>query len=295
MIASLECLPCLSHQATVTARLSTGSTTQQQAGLGEALMHLAIMEPATPPAMVAEDLQRTLSRHTGAADPYLDVRQRLTLAAKSLLPALLRMKQKAHNPREIAIRVAAAGNLLEAARDPAQAGAAMEAAWEATARGQLAIDHSAALHDTAAHARHIVYLADNAGEVIWDRLLIEQLGAAKVTLVVRLLPYLHDALAEDLDFSSWLVAPRVVAFDNPLAIDSSKSPLPSLDRLLAKADLIIAKGSDWPERLAGHVPTEKCFFILAPSCRRVASWFGVSPQALVVAHAATLLSSTPDA
>ena len=290
MIESLECLPCLSRQATLTARLSTDSAAKQQAGLGEALMHLAMMEPATFPTIVAEDIQRTVSRHTGSADPYTDVRQRLTAAALALLPALSRMKEEADDSWAVAIRIATAGNLLEEARDPAQAGPAMEAAWQATTKGQLALDHGKAFRDAVSHANHIVFLADNAGEVIWDRLLIELFGTSKVTLVVRRRPYLHDAQVEDLDLSSWILAPRVVAFDDPLPGHPMPERAHLLDQLLAKADIVVAKGSDWPERLTGRVHAEKCFHLLAPSCRRTASRFGVQPKSLVVVHAAALPS-----
>ncbi len=294
MIESLDCLPCLSRQAAVTVRLSTNNTSKQQAGMGEALMHLAMMDQSTPPSLAAEDVQRTLSRHTGSSDPYTDVRHRLTAAARALLPALLRMKHEADDPWAFAIRVSAAGNLLEAARDPNEAGSAMEAAWKATARGELVLDHGAALRAAVAQASNIVFLADNAGEVIWDHLLIDLLGAARVTLAVRGQPYLHDALAEDLDFSTWLVPPRVVTFDEPLAGHPTKTTVRSLDQLLAKADLVIAKGSEWPERLGGRVPAEKCFYILAPACQRVAKRFGVPAKALVAAHASALPELPPN-
>lgn len=293
MIENLDCVPCLSRQAAVTARLSTSNTSKQQAGMGEALMHLAMMEYSTIPSMAAEDLQRTLSRHTGSADPYREVRQRLTAAARALLPALMRMKREAEDPWEFSIRVAAAGNLLEEARDPNQAGSAMEAAWQATARGELVVNHGEALQAAASHASNIVFLADNAGEVVWDRLLIDLLGAARVTLAVRRQPYLHNALADDVDFSTWLVPPLIATFDDPLPGHPTTIPGRFLDQLLATADVVIAKGSEWPECLSGRVPLEKCFYILAPACARVAARFGVPVKSLVAVHAASLPSLIP--
>lgn len=293
MIDSIDCLPCLSRQAATTARLSTSNTAKQQAGMGEALMHLAMMEPSTPPTLVGEDLQRTLSRHTGNSDPYAEIRQRLTVAARALLPALLRMKQESEDPWEFALRVCAAGNLLEAAREPNQAGPAMDAAWQAAARGTLVIDHSSALRFAANQAGEILFLADNAGEVVWDRLLIDLLGAARVSLAVRHQPYLHKAIVRDLDFATWLVPPRVAIYDDPPPGHPGDHTVQSLDQLLAKSDLVITKGSEWPERLAGRMSPEKCFFILAPACPRVAARFGVAHKALVVTQAFELPPRPP--
>lgn len=288
MIDSLDCLPCLSHQAATTARLATSDASRQQAGMGEVLMHLAMMDPSTPPPLAADDLQRTLSRHAGNADPYAEIRLSLTQAARALFPALLRMKQSSNDPWSFALLVSAAGNLLEAARDPAMAGAAMETAWQATTRGSLTINHGAELHAAAGQASHILFLADNAGETVWDRLLIDDLGAARVTLAIRHLPYLHAALREDLDLTSWPVAPSVATYDDPPPGHRPSGEVTSLDRLLAESDLVIAKGSSWPDRLRGRVPARTCFHILAPACTRVATRFGVAARALVVAQASNL-------
>lgn len=294
MIDSLDCLPCLSRQAATTARLSTGDTAKQQAGIGEALMHLAMMEPSTPPSIVAEDLQRTLLRHTGRSDPYTEVRQRLTVAARALLPALLRMKNESDDPWSFSLRVSAAGNLLDAARDPAQAGLAMDEAWQATARGELVLDHGDELRTATERTGDLLFLADNAGEVVWDRLLIDQLGAARVTLAVRHQPYLHKAVASDLEFTTWLVPPRVAIYDDPPPGHAAANNVRTLDELLAKAELVIAKGSDWLERLRGRVPAAQSFHILAPACLRVATRLGVSVKALVAAHASALPALPPN-
>ena len=48
-----------------------------------------------------------------------------------------------------------------------------------------------------AKAQSILYLADNAGEIVFDRLLIEQLSPERVTLVVRGGPIINDATIAD--------------------------------------------------------------------------------------------------
>lgn len=286
MIEPLDCLPCLSRQAALTARLSTPDAARQQAGLGEALMHLAMTEPSTPLPAVVDDVQRTLARHTGSDDPYFEVRERLGNAARSLLPALLRMKRNAEDPWAFSVLVSAAGNLLEEARDPAKAGPAMDAAWQATARGTLAIDHVEALKSVSHASSSLLFLADNAGEIVWDSLLIDLLGPARVTIGVQRQPCLHNATADDLSFVTWPVPPRIAVFEEPPPGYPSRKP-PSLDRLLAQSDLVVAKGSEWFERLSQHPSAPKRFHILAPFCSRVAARLGVEPRELV----ATLLPS----
>ena len=284
MIAAVECLPCLSRQATVTAQLATPDAARQQAGLGEVLFHLAMADAGTPLHLVAEDVQRTLARHTGEPDPYAATRRKLTIAAQAMLPALRRLVGEANDPWAMALRIATAGNLLEQARDPARVGAALQAAWRAATGGPLALDDGDALRAAARAARRILFLADNAGEVVWDRLLIEQLGRRRVTLVVRRRPSWHDATLDDVALADWPEAPRCVAVDEALPGYPAPASGRTLAPLLEQADLIVAKGADGLARLAGRVPPERRFHLFAPGCARQAAPLGVAVQALVVAH-----------
>jgi uncharacterized protein with ATP-grasp and redox domains len=99
-------------------------------------------------------------------------------------------------------------------------------------------------------ADDILYLADNAAEIVFDRLLIEQLSREKVTLVVRGAPVSNDATMSDAEDTGLTDLLEVI--DN-----GSDAPGTILDdcshtfrQRFDSADLIIAKGRGTTNHLA---------------------------------------------
>jgi len=139
-----------------------------------------------------------------------------------------------------------------------------------------------ALRREVEKARSILYLADNAGEIVLDYLLIEQLGPARVTLAVRGAPVLNDAT---------LVDARAVGLDVMVAVIDNGSDAPGtvledcseafLERL-AEADVIVAKGQGNYETLSQEA--RNLFFLFKAKCPVIAEHAGVSLGAHVLAR-----------
>jgi len=139
-------------------------------------------------------------------------------------------------------------------------------------------------HQAVAKARSILYLADNAGEIAFDRLLIEQISPERVTLVVRGTPVLNDAT---------LVDAQAVGLDAIVEIIDNDSDAPGtlLDdcsqefrRRFAGADLIIAKGQGNYESLRNQ--PGNLFFLFKIKCPLVANHLMQPVGTQVLAHAA---------
>ncbi|MFH0900848.1 MAG: ARMT1-like domain-containing protein [Pseudomonadota bacterium] len=104
--------------------------------------------------------------------------------------------------------------------------------------------------EAAAKATEFLCLADNAGEIAVDRLVIEELGAERVTVAVRGAPVLNDATIED---------PQQVGLDELVRVIDNGSDAPvtilkdcssTFRKRFDQADLIIAKGQGNFETLA---------------------------------------------
>ncbi len=67
--ATLECIPCLCRETVAAVRAATPDAALQDAILGEALFHLAMRDPALPPAALAEDLRRLIATRLGSPAP----------------------------------------------------------------------------------------------------------------------------------------------------------------------------------------------------------------------------------
>ncbi len=235
----------------------------------------------TPAPLAAALALASFSRLTGVADPFREERARGNALVLAAMPELRRRLAQAAEPLRDAVRMAMAGNVLDSAAPHAGS------FHEALARlldGPLAIDHLGALRERLAGARSLLYLADNAGEIVVDRLLLEQLGVEDSTVVVRGRPAWNDALLADAATAGLAEVARVV--DNG---DGAPGTLldrvrPELRRLFAEADLVISKGQGNYETLA-HERRPGLFFVLVAKCDVVSDMLGVARGGGILLHA----------
>ena len=192
---------------------------------------------STPPQL-AYRIHQQVQQLTNNIDPYRDDKDQATQQALALYPELKKKVREASDPLEMAIRIAIAGNIIDL-------GVAESYDLEATLKRVLtqpfAINDLVALRSALARSVSVLYLADNAGETLFDRVLIES-PELPVSYAVKAGPIINDATHED----------AVAAGIDQIAeiIDNgSNAPGTLLDQCselfrkrFAQADLIIAKG-----------------------------------------------------
>ena len=278
MKTQLECVPCFARQVFDAVAEAVADPARREVLLRRLLREIAEADWSDSPPAIAQRLHRAIRRELGDPDPYLAVKDRMNRMALDLLPAL-RARLAAHpDPREAAVRVAIGGNLLDvgaktqiAAEDlPAH----LETIWTQPLRGDVA-----SLFAAAERARSILYLADNAGEIVFDRLLIEQLPVGKVVVAVRGAPVLNDAVRADAETAG---LPELV----PVVDNGSDAPGTILDDCsadfrarFAAADLVIAKGQGNYETLS---ETDRpIYFLFTVKCPLVAARVGEPVGSLV--------------
>jgi len=131
----------------------------------------------------------------------------------------------------------------------------------------LAVDDYEPFAAVLRRAQRVLYLADNAGEIVFDRVLIEALPAAAVTAVVKSEPFINDATAVD---ASATGLEHVAAI---MEIAPGVTEPQAFGQAWHEADAIIAKGQANYEALsAAGGPT---FFLLIAKCDLVARHIGV--------------------
>ena len=141
---------------------------------------------------------------------------------------------------------------------------------------QGAVDH----RDSIGNAGSILYLADNAGEIVFDRVLIEQLSAPRVTLVVRGAPVINDATMIDACAAGLHEIVNVIdnGSDAPGTILEDCSE--DFRRRFTEADVVLAKGQGNFETLS-DAPRE-VFFLFKAKCSVIAERAGWSVGSLVL-------------
>ncbi len=273
MITDLSCLSC---QVRMVSDVITAHLGQQperaQAAMRCALRLLAEADLDQPPPQIAGLVQRGI-RHLVGPDPYRAYKDRSTALALDLLPRLRTRLAAAVDPLALALRLAAAGNLIDAGVHGTLPEAAICTALDTVDHRDLDPEGVAGFVQAAATAERILYLADNAGELVLDRLLIEVLGPQRVTLVLRGAPILNDATREDLAASGipadWTVLDN--GHDAPGTVLAQCRP--QLRQAFAAADLVISKGQGNYETLSGC--GRPVFFLFTVKCAAIAGRTGL--------------------
>lgn len=275
----LDCVPCLLRQAVEAPRMVAASEKVQEAVVRKILQELSGGDFSQSPPVLAQSIHRHIRELTGLKDPYKEIKGRFNALALNLLPALEQKVAEAQQPMETAVRLAIAGNVIDMGisgtlRDR-QVEEAIEHALTAPLQGELA-----QFAEAVSCAKQILYLTDNAGEIVFDRLLLQQLPLERVTVAVKGAPVINDATREDAGAAGIDTLAEVIdnGSDAPgtLLSECSETFLQYFNR----ADLIIAKGQGNYETL-NEVP-KNIFFILKAKCPVIARDLGCSVGDLIL-------------
>jgi len=284
-----DCIPCFVRQALDSVRRATSDETVHEKVLRETLGALSEMDlKGSPPAM-GHKIHRFIRERVGEGDPYRQMKDESNRLALELYPALESRVAHSSYPLETAVRLAIAGNIMDVAvkGDVGQidVNEAIEQALTSPFDGDMDEFVSA-----IATANSILYLADNAGEIVLDRLLIERLPVEKVTVAVRGRPVINDATMADARAAGITQLAEVI--DNGTDV-----PGTILDECSAtfrsrfeEADLVIAKGQGNYETLSDV--EKRIFFLLKVKCPVIAADIGYELGSLVLHASSQVLDGT---
>ena len=272
----LDCYPCCLRQALEAARIAGADEGQQQTVIKQVLDELQRVDLAETPPEIGARIHRIVRQELGIRDPYLEAKEASTREALALYPRLKAMLAEASDPIDLAIRLSIAGNIIDFG--PHSKYDLWEAVESAIAQ-DFALDDRVFLRSLLSQVDWMLYLADNAGETVFDRLLIETLNVP-VVYAVKGGPVLNDATEQDAVAAGLCDVATVTntGTDAPGTILSSCSE--EFQQLFNRADLIIAKGQANYETLSeSKAPV---FFLLRTKCEVIARDVGVPINSIVV-------------
>lgn len=272
MKTCLDCLPCFVRQTLDAARMGSDDPAVHEEILREVLRWMSEMDLSLSPPAFAQRIHRRLRELTGVVDPYVGKKKLHNEMAKRALPALRRDVEQSNNPLLTAAHFAIAGNIIDMGAKTGLTEDDLVDAIEHAAENKL-IGDTEKFVSAVRSAQQILYLCDNAGEIVFDALLIEQLGPERVTAAVRGKPIINDALMADARAAG--LTERVSVIDN-----GSDAPGTVLDdcseefrTAFESADLIISKGQGNFETLSDS--NRPIFYLFKAKCPVVAETAGV--------------------
>jgi damage-control phosphatase, subfamily I len=228
-------------------------------------------------ALIAKrTLEAVHSRVLAAASIYDEIKKASNDAVKALLPEARRFIQKGKTPQECferACYLASTGNVSPiAAPSGALEFSDAENLMAGTGPSPILMGD---VYEAARDKRRVLFLFDNAGEIGFDSLLIEQFKAmgAAVTLVLKEEPFFEDATLRDAAyFGLDKLSDRVLSVKILFIPGESGS---ALDDAFKESDLVIAKGTFNFECLYGENLEKPIIYILKSKCGPISKQSGV--------------------
>ena len=196
MPSSIDCSLCLLRQSLEAARFATSDTEIHEKVIRKVMNIVLEMGFQTAPPLIGQQVHRTIRALTNNPDPYLAVKQEFNGLMLSRIDHFRDLIAASNDPFDTAVRLAIAGNAIDFAIRANLTASDID----------IAIDHALVqpingnvneLRQSIENANKILYLTDNAGEIVCDRLLIEQLLPKDIVVCVRGMAVINDAMLDD--------------------------------------------------------------------------------------------------
>jgi damage-control phosphatase, subfamily I len=253
---NFDCYPCFLRQALKAARLSGADEVQQYTVIQQTLALLQTLPLGLTPPEMAHQVYKLIREVLDTQDPYFETKKMNTRQALALYPHMKTLVQNSPDPLDMAIRLSIAGNIIDFAVIDE-----MNDLWQSVERliqKPFAIDERNTFKQALQKAGYILYLSDNAGETVFDRVLIETLSVP-VVYAVKSKPILNDAILSDaldagLDTCARLMENGSQSLGTIMSLCSSE-----FRQHFEQAPLIIAKGQANYETLSEADKRIFCF------------------------------------
>lgn len=232
--------------------------------------------------MSSPEIQRILNNKfcqiIGVTDPFDDEKDYCNQSALELYKIWKPKVLNSENPYDLALRLAIAGNIMDYG---ANNSFDLNKTINDVIHAEFAIDHSFLLQQKIKQAKKILYLGDNAGEIVFDRLFIETIMHNQISYAVKGFPVLNDVTTKDAKDVEMEIVADIISngFDAPSTILNSCSR--EFREVFKSADLIISKGQGNLEGLI-DMQDRRIFFLLMVKCEVIAEILEVEKGSIVV-------------
>jgi uncharacterized protein with ATP-grasp and redox domains len=283
-----DCIPCILKMSLGIARVVMKDEDQVRRFM-EKVLGLKYFDgenwKVTSPEVI-RDVWLKVIEVTGKADPLKRIKKEQNKRALAIYPTAKELVLKSEDPFLEAIRLAIAANSIDAMTDVR--GEVPEEIIKKWRSLEIDSKNFNGLRERFKKARRVVYLGDNCGEIVFDRLLIEvllEMQNLEITYITRTLPIMNDATLQEV--LSVGIGKIAQVMENGI-----REPLPGtflekvnseLKTLIEKSDLVISKGGGNYDSLTEEEKIkEKTSFLFLAKCYPYCHLHGVSLNAPII-------------
>lgn len=227
---------------------------------------------------ITRNILNKLKKASFIADPYKKEKQESNREMMNRYAGFKGKVVASTNPFDTALRLAIAGNVIDF-------GPTHKFDVEETIKrvftSEFAIDHSKQLEEEIDKARTILYLGDNCGEIVLDKLFLETIDHPNVWFAVREKPILNDVtIKEAVEVGIPEVANLISNGDDAPSTLLHRVSKAFLE-IYNSADLIISKGMGNYEGLM-YETDPRLFYLLMIKCTVIGNKIGAQKGDFIV-------------
>ena len=271
-----HCIECMVHRHYQLA-MKKNDPVKADAYLRDVLRAILDAPKGVAAPWLTAQCVKAYGKYWPGEDAYAQLKQDSNDLVLELLPKIRPMVEQAHDPLAMALKFARTGNFLDfGILTPEVAHKALWEAVEATPDAELDEAVYEAFLADLKNAKTLLILGDNAGEIVFDTLLVEQLRRdypqLELLYCVRGANTLNDATRADASYVG--MDQLATILDNGSAISGTEPDFvgAELDEALHRADVILSKGSGNLESLMGC--GLNIYYIFMCKCARMAKMLG---------------------
>jgi damage-control phosphatase, subfamily I len=226
----------------------------------------------------SRELHMLLKKYTHDPDPFVKEKKESNDQALAMYSDLKSLVGKSDDCFDTALRLAVAGNIMDFA---ANSNFNLLSTIDKALSSVFALDQSQQLRQKLKTAKLVLYLGDNAGEIVFDKLFIETINHRELVYVVRGAPVINDATMQDADYTGLSRTVKVISSEYDASSTIVRKSGKQFQEYFEKADLIISKGQG---NLEGLLPLNdsRIFFLLMVKCNVISELLNVDKGSLVV-------------
>jgi len=255
--------------------MATKSKARQKEALRKVLLKLSTASFDRPPTEIGYAVHKIIKDITKNDDPYKKVKARDNQAAMKFYSYLKELIASSDDRLLVAAKLAIAGNIIDWAASPEFD---VKDTIDEVITQPLTINHFAQFRNSLDEAETILYIADNAGEIVFDKVLLEELAHKKITFLVRSEPIINDATMEDAKFASINKLAKVETVK--ITAKGLNTTSNRFKHFVDEADMLISKGQANYEALSDM--EGPIFFLLKVKCPLIADHIQAPLGAIVL-------------
>lgn len=277
METTLDCVPCIVNSFIRLLKLGNLSEEDKEEATRKLLRFVSDADYKKSPPVLGREIHRMIRKQLNNPDPYKEIKIKYNRMMLDLYTALKDKAASVKDSFDMAMRFAIAGNVIDfGPKDQLD----ITDTINRVVNSEIKIDDSILLRKDLENANMILYVGDNCGEIVLDKIFLENINVSNKYFAVRGGPVLNDVTIEDALMVGMDEIATIISTgdDAPGAVWNSTSI--EFQEIFTKADVIISKGQGNLEGLMGL--NENVYYLLVTKCDLIGKYIGTQKGDFVV-------------